>query len=481
MTAFNRLPATVQDCLQTIQQEDVRASPLPQVGALTPTTVGARSTAEPHFGKRRERVTATSQPHPQFLSSCFHWSLDLLLDYDMHPSIEFLAAPLRWTVAARSIFGQFAPDLLFGSMWRAAAQRPVNMRMADGTYQYQREELLARRGLKALHERAAWLGIEVLVERDDAPWGAYGTRTAFRLRMRHARLGMILDARRIFPGDMQQRMLGAHEQLDSLLFDVYPHGVTFHSWSQITDDTPALEYHAHPSLLLDPPPPPAATDLVSPRHLSFRTTLERTFDASFNACAQVIISASAVPGAEIAFDLEGEAGFELATLCCYDARNSCYVAVIEPAPYSTLRAACLNECMLLVYGDTEGDWLERQDIPCDAFLIDLQHPFDNAFLGPLWAEDGLLRDMRLPPLETAFAMSRITAGKIYVKATDGTSFFFPNRDAAGQLGPSIWRARPLLLEHVKYAVADVLVLFTIFNPTRRPPPPLLPPIELGLA
>lgn len=81
---------------------------------------------------------------------------------------------------------------------------------------------------------------------------------------------------------------------------------------------------------------------------------------------------------------------------------------------------------------------------------------------------GTTQDLRLPPIEASFAMSRITAGKIYVKETNRFAFFFPHA-VPGNDGPSIWRERPLQHDHVKYAIADVLVLFTIRNPTRRPP------------
>ena len=118
-------------------------------------------------------------------------------------------------------------------MWRLAENRPLLELLPDGTTRQIRETLLARRGLKALHERASWLGIEVRV--DPIPWGWGTTREAFRLRMRHARLGQIFDERRLFPHEMQQQMIRAHEQLDLLLRTTYPYNVRCHFSPMVSD------------------------------------------------------------------------------------------------------------------------------------------------------------------------------------------------------------------------------------------------------
>ena len=238
----------------------------------------------------------------------------------------------------------------------------------------------------------------------------------------------------------------------------------------ITDDTCDLNYQPHPSLLLDSPPG-SPTTLDDYRQRDYRQSFEDVHEVTFKAHAQIIINSSATFGSVVAFDTEGGPGFEHVTLCCYDEQDCRYFAVIEPALYDTLPAVCCNAgCMLLVYGDKEITWMAQQGIIPLADVRDLQQRWSDTFLVALLGDDGVLRDMRLPPIQSSFAMSRITAGKVYVKETDRDAFFYPLR-VPGNLGPSIWRARPLLSEHVKYAIADVLALFTILHPTRHLPPP----------
>ena len=81
-------------------------------------------------------------------------------------------------------------------------------------------------------------------------------------------------------------------------------------------------------------------------------------------------------------------------------------------------------------------------------------------------------DMRLPPIQASFAMAHITAGKIYVKETDGTAFFFPHRGACVANSALVFGEHDHCYPHTSNTQSRMCSCF-LLHPTRQLPPPLL--------
>ena len=178
----------------------------------------------------------------------------------------------------------------------------------------------------------------------------------------------------------------------------------------------------------------------------------------------------------IALDLENTVrsatpASSLATLVTLGVHSGgVHYAVVEAQPWPLLRTICQHACTFLVWdAGCERTWLEVHQIPLESVkIVDVQPHFKrrSTFDGPWLREsDGFVMDGGLNrTIHEAFALGRAPGERLFLKAPDSNAFFFPN----GHPAPSIWAARPLRVEHIEYAVADVVSLHILWTRHQLP-------------
>ena len=188
---------------------------------------------------------------------------------------------------------------------------------------------------------------------------------------------------------------------------------------------------------------------------------------------QAIVVAVAHMGGDVAFDLENigpgidrrgiDPNLALAVLVVQT--DSGFVAVLEAHPFVTLRAVCEQQCRLLVWGSSDVKWLRGQfghDVfgAFGASVLDLQG--DRFYLRPDASAVGF-KDCRRRQIQEGWALARdLDDDRVYVKEVDSDSFFFPpgpQHSLPARAAACIWLQRPVAPVHVRYAVADGVVLF----------------------
>ena len=178
----------------------------------------------------------------------------------------------------------------------------------------------------------------------------------------------------------------------------------------------------------------------------------------------------------VALDVEGiHDGEYLAVMGVKDKTSGRFDVFMESAPFPTLRGLFARPtCRFLVWGEKESQWLAEVGIPFDPEqLVDLQVRYErpndslSGHYAGEWPDDHWVSPAKSRKLDEALWLLRDAEREpIFVKAGCGDIFFFPN----GLNTPSIWSARPIALEHIRYAAGDVIALFLL---NKEPPAALL--------